>query len=62
MNKKQDLSGLQKAVTLLIALGPEQASRILKRFHGDKVELLSAEIANTQKSNRIILPMYTRNF
>jgi flagellar motor switch protein FliG len=51
VNKKQDLSGLQKAVTLLIALGPEQASRILKRFHGDKVELLSAEIANTQEIN-----------
>lgn len=49
MNNKQNISGLQKAVTLLIALGPEQASRILKRFHNDKVELLSAEIANTME-------------
>ncbi len=49
MSNKQNISGLQKAVTLLIALGPEQASRVLKRFHNDKVELLSAEIANTME-------------
>lgn len=47
MAREQHISGVQKAATLLIALGPEQASKILKYFHNDKVELISTEIANT---------------
>lgn len=47
MAREQSLSGLQKAATLLIAVGPEQAAAILKHFHYDKIEAISSEIANT---------------
>lgn len=47
MAREENLSGLQKAATLLIAVGPEQASEILKHFNNEKIELISSEIANT---------------
>jgi flagellar motor switch protein FliG len=45
--REQNLNGLQKAAILLIAVGPELASAILKQFHYDKIEMISSEIANT---------------
>jgi flagellar motor switch protein FliG len=49
--REQNLSGIQKTATLLIALGPEQASTILKHFRNDKIEQISSEIANTLAIN-----------
>lgn len=40
-----DLTGRQKAAALLIALGPEAASDILKYFEDDEIELLTYEIS-----------------
>jgi flagellar motor switch protein FliG len=51
MPREHDLTGIQKTATLLIAVGPERASRILKHFHNDKIELISTEIANTLAIN-----------
>jgi flagellar motor switch protein FliG len=45
--REHNLTGLQKAAILLIAIGPERASAILKHFHYDKIEKISSEIANT---------------
>lgn len=47
MAKELSLTGVQKAATLMIALGPEQSSGILKYLKKDKLERLTAEIANT---------------
>lgn len=51
MAREYELSGLQKTATLLIAVGPERAAKILKHFHNDKIELISTEIANTLTIN-----------
>ena len=44
----QDLSGLQKAAILLIALGPERSSMIFKHLKDEEIEALTLEIANTR--------------
>jgi len=51
MAREQELNGIQKAATLMIAVGPERAAKILKHFHNDKIELISTEIANTLAIN-----------
>ncbi len=51
MAREKNLNGLQKAAILLIAVGPERASTILKQFRSDKIEQISAEIANTLAIN-----------
>ncbi|MEA4924164.1 MAG: flagellar motor switch protein FliG [Syntrophomonadaceae bacterium] len=51
MARERTLTGLQKAAILLIAVGPERASAVLKHFHYDKIELISSEIANTLAIN-----------
>ena len=43
-----DLSGLQKAAILLIALGPEMSSQIFKHLKEEEIEELTLEIANTR--------------
>lgn len=43
-----ELSGLQKAAILLIALGPERSSTIFKHLKEDEIEELTLEIANTR--------------
>ena len=43
-----NLSGLQKAAILLIALGPEKSSKIFKHLKEDEIEELTLEIANTR--------------
>lgn len=40
-----DLTGKQKAAALLITLGPEAASHVLKHFEEDEIETLTYEIA-----------------
>ncbi len=44
----QDLSGLQKAAILLIALGPERSSKIFMHLKDEEIEALTLEIANTR--------------
>ena len=40
-----ELTGRQKAAALLITLGPEAASQVLKHFEEDEIEMLTFEIA-----------------
>ncbi|MFA9375355.1 MAG: flagellar motor switch protein FliG [Lachnotalea sp.] len=48
MAKTEELSGLEKAAVLLIALGPEKSSTIFKHLKEDEIEELTLEIANTR--------------
>lgn len=48
MAKTEELSGLEKAAILLIALGPEKSSAIFKHLKEDEIEELTLEIANTR--------------
>jgi flagellar motor switch protein FliG len=45
---EHELSGVQKAAVLLIALGPEKSSQIFKHLKEDEIEELTLEIANTR--------------
>jgi len=49
--RERTLTGIQKAAVLMIAVGPERASAVLKHFHYDKIEMISSEIANTLAIN-----------
>ncbi len=48
MAKNMEITGLQKAAVLLIALGPEKSSNIFKHLKEDEIEQLTLEIANTR--------------
>ena len=48
MARSLDLTGLQKAATLFIIVGPERASKVFKFLKDDEVEELTLEIANTK--------------
>lgn len=48
MENREDISGLQKAAILLIALGPEKSASIFKHLKEDEIEQLTLEIANTR--------------
>ena len=43
-----EISGVQKAAILLIALGPEKSSQIFKHLKEEEIEELTLEIANTK--------------
>ena len=43
-----EITGVQKAAVLLIALGPERSSQIFKHLKEDEIEQLTLEIANTK--------------
>ena len=43
-----NISGLQKAAVLLIALGPEQSASVFKHLKDEEIEELTLEIANTR--------------
>ena len=43
-----EISGVQKAAVLLIALGPERSSQVFKHLKEDEIEQLTLEIANTK--------------
>ncbi len=43
-----NISGIQKAAILLIALGPEKSSAVFKHLKDDEIEQLTLEIANTR--------------
>lgn len=62
MAKERNLTGIQKAAILMIAVGPERASAILKHFHYDKIELISSEIANTLAINSQLISSVYKEF
>lgn len=43
-----EVTGIQKAAVLLIALGPEKSANIFKHLKEDEIEQLTLEIANTR--------------
>ena len=45
---ESELSGVQKAAILLIALGPEKSAKIFKHLKDEEIEELTLEIANTR--------------
>jgi len=49
VQRSQGLEGCQKAAILLIALGPEVSSKVLKYLRDDEIERLSLEIASTTR-------------
>lgn len=49
MYQSSELTGKQKAATLLIALGPDISSQVLKHMREDEIEKLTLEIANQRK-------------
>ena len=48
MSKNIEITGVQKAAVLLIALGPEKSASIFKHLKEDEIEQLTLEIANTR--------------
>jgi flagellar motor switch protein FliG len=48
MAKNSEITGVQKAAVLLIALGPEKSAKIFKHLKEDEIEQLTLEIANTR--------------
>lgn len=48
MAKEMEISGVQKAAVLLIALGPEKSASIFKHLKEEEIEQLTLEIANTR--------------
>lgn len=50
----EELTGLQKAAVLLIALGPEKSANVFKHLKEDEIETLTLEIANTRSISTAI--------
>ena len=48
MAKAEEITGVQKAAILLIALGPDKSSNVFKHLKEDEIEQLTLEIANTR--------------
>ncbi|KSV60675.1 flagellar motor switch protein FliG [Acetivibrio ethanolgignens] len=48
MAANMEMTGVQKAAILLIALGPEKSANIFKHLKEDEIEQLTLEIANTR--------------
>ena len=44
---EREMDGVEKAATLLIALGPEKSAQIFKHLKEEEIEQLTLEIANT---------------
>lgn len=48
MAKSEEITGVQKAAILLIALGPDKSSNVFKHLKEDEIEQITLEIANTR--------------
>ena len=48
LDKKNEITGIQKAAVLLISLGPERSSQVFKHLKDEEIEQLTLEIANTK--------------
>ncbi|MGN0318968.1 MAG: flagellar motor switch protein FliG [Lachnospira sp.] len=60
---EKDMDGVEKAATLLIALGPEKSAEIFKHLKEEEIEQLTLEIANTssispQTKERVLNEFY----
>ena len=53
MAKSEEISGIQKAAILLIALGPDKSSSVFKHLKEDEIEQITLEIANTRSVSRL---------
>ncbi|AEX85496.1 flagellar motor switch protein FliG [Marinitoga sp. 1135] len=49
MAAKQDVNGLRKAAILIVLMGPDRASKLLKELNEEEVEMLTLEVANLGK-------------
>ena len=49
MPKEEKLSGKKKAAILLLSMGPEISSRLLKQFTEQEIETITMEIANLSR-------------
>ncbi|WGS65955.1 flagellar motor switch protein FliG [Marinitoga aeolica] len=47
--KSSDINGLRKAAILVVLVGPERASKLLKELTEEEVEMLTLEVANLGK-------------
>lgn len=47
-SSEREMDGVEKAATLLIALGPEKSAQIFKHLKEEEIEELTLEIANTR--------------
>ena len=59
----REMDGVEKAATLLIALGPEKSALVFKHLKEDEIEQLTLEIANTssvspQTKERVLNEFY----
>lgn len=52
MLKEEKLSGKKKAAILLLSMGPEMSSRILKQFTEQEIETITMEIANLSRVDK----------
>jgi len=59
---RQSVSDRQKAAILLLALGPDLSSSILKRLNEFEVEMLVAEIAHVEKSPQEVTDNVLKEF
>ena len=50
----EDYNGVQKAAILMIALGPEKASKLFKHLKEEEIESLTLEIANTKSISQAV--------
>ncbi len=57
MAKNNEMTGVQKAAVLLIALGPEKSANVFKHLKEEEIEQLTLEIANT----RSVTPLVKEN-
>lgn len=48
VNAPVEVTGIQKAAILLIALGPERSAKVFQHLKDDEIESLTLEIANTK--------------
>ena len=52
MARSEELSGVQKAAVLLIALGPDKSANVFKHLKEDEIEQLTLEISIPEVSHR----------
>ena len=52
MSREEKLSGRKKVAVLLLALGPEVSSRLLKHFSEQEIETITMEIANLSRVDK----------
>ena len=62
IDKTDDLSGIQKVAILMISLGVERASTILKELKDEEVEKITLEIANLKNIGHSAIDQVSREF